>query len=103
MVCRVIENTTDEEYIKVAYEIATYHHEKWNGKGYPEGLREQDIPISARIMAIADVYDALTMERVYKEAFPVERALAIIEEEAGAHFDPVLALLFVKKMRERNG
>lgn len=94
-----MEDTSDQEYIKVAYEVATYHHEKWNGKGYPEGLSGEEIPVSARIMAIADVYDALTMERVYKKAFPVETALSIISEDAGKHFDPLLAPLFVNLMK----
>lgn len=101
MIHQVIENTADEEYIRIAYEVATYHHEKWDGKGYPDGLKGDEIPISARIMAIADVYDALTMERVYKKAFPVEKALSIIEEDAGTHFDPVLAPLFVEMMRKQ--
>ncbi|MBO5304010.1 MAG: HD domain-containing protein [Lachnospiraceae bacterium] len=102
MIYQVIEDTNDEEYIKVAYDVAMYHHEKWNGKGYPEGLAGEEIPVSARIMAIADVYDALVMERVYKKAFPVEKALAIIEEDAGSHFDPLLAPLFVKMMKVTN-
>lgn len=89
----------DEDFIKIAYSVAMYHHEKWNGKGYPEGLSGEEIPISARIMAIADVYDALTMERVYKKAFPVETALSIISEDAGKHFDPLLAPLFVNLMK----
>ena len=101
MIHQVIEDTNDEEYIKFAYEVATYHHEKWNGKGYPYGLEGEAIPISARIMAIADVYDALTMERVYKKPFPVEKALSIIEEDAGSHFDPILAPLFVAMMKKK--
>ncbi len=103
MIYQVVEDTADEKFLKIAYDVATYHHEKWNGKGYPLGLEGEEIPISARIMAIADVYDALTMERVYKKAFSVEKALGIIEEEAGTHFDPVLASLFVEKMRKHIG
>jgi HD-GYP domain-containing protein (c-di-GMP phosphodiesterase class II) len=99
LILQVLEDTSDQEYIKVAYEVATYHHEKWNGKGYPKGLSGEEIPVSARIMAIADVYDALTMERVYKKAFPVETALSIISEDAGKHFDPLLAPLFVNLMK----
>ena len=100
LIHQVIQDTNDEEYIKIACEMATYHHEKWNGKGYPEGLTAEEIPVSARIMAIADVYDALTMKRVYKEAFPVEKALAIIEEDTGVHFDPLLAPLCVNMIKE---
>ena len=103
LIHQVIEDTNDEEYIKIAYEVAVYHHEKWNGKGYPEGLAGEAIPISARIMAIADVYDALIMERVYKKPFSVEVALDIIEKDAGSHFDPLLAPLFVEMMRRKVG
>lgn len=101
LIYEVIQDTNDEEYIKIACEMANYHHEKWNGKGYPEGLAGEEIPVSARIMAIADVYDALTMKRVYKEAFPKEKALAIIEEDTGSHFDPLLAPLFVNLMKKQ--
>lgn len=102
MIHQVLEDVTDEEYVQIAYDVAMYHHEKWNGKGYPCGLAGEEIPVSARIMAIADVYDALTMERVYKKAFSVEKALSIIEEETGTHFDPILAPIFVKLMRKQN-
>ena len=95
----ILEGVTDQAYIQMAYEVATYHHEKWDGTGYPNGLKGNQIPVSARIMAIADVYDALTMERVYKKAFPVETALAIIENDSGKHFDPTLGPLFVQMMR----
>jgi len=100
LIHQVIQDTNDEEYIKIAYEMATYHHEKWNGKGYPDGLVGEEIPISARIMAIADMYDALTMKRVYKEAFSKEKALAIIKEDTGLHFDPLLAPLFLNIINE---
>jgi putative two-component system response regulator len=99
MILKVLEETTDEKYTKIAYDVATYHHEKWDGTGYPEGLSGEEIPVSARIMAIADVYDALTMERVYKKPFSVKKALEIISEEAGKHFDPILAPLFVEVMQ----
>ncbi len=95
VVRNVLGGVTDEEYISFAADIATYHHEKWNGKGYPKGLKEEEIPLSARIMAIADVFDALISERCYKKAMPREKAFAIIEEEAGTHFDPKLARVFL--------
>ena len=98
MILKVLEETTDEKYINLAYDVATNHHEKWDGTGYPEGLVGEAIPVSARIMAIADVYDALTMERVYKKPFPVKKALEIISNDAGKHFDPILAPLFVDIM-----
>ena len=91
----VLGGITDDAYLAFASDVATCHHEKWNGKGYPAGLSGETIPLSARIMAIADVYDALTSERCYKKAMPPQRAFAIIEEEAGAHFDPQLARVFL--------
>lgn len=80
----------------MAREIALCHHEKFDGSGYPNGLKGEDIPLSARIVAIADVFDALTSERPYKQAWPVEKAVALLEEEAGAHFDPKLVPEFLK-------
>lgn len=70
--------------------IAISHHEKWNGKGYPNGLAGEDIPIEGRVCAVADVFDALTSKRPYKEAFSTEESLAIIQNESGKHFDPRL-------------
>ena len=81
----------DRDYVDIACDVATHHHERWDGKGYPEGLSGEEIPLGARIMALADVFDALTSVRCYKEAMDVERAFSIIEEEAGKQFDPDLA------------
>jgi putative two-component system response regulator len=78
----------ETSYLGIAKEIAGGHHEKWDGSGYPDGLSGASIPISARLMALADVYDALISKRVYKEAFPREKAEAIILEGRGRHFDP---------------
>ncbi|MBF0264341.1 MAG: HD domain-containing protein [Gammaproteobacteria bacterium] len=75
-------------FLQYAREIATTHHEKWNGSGYPNGLKELEIPISGRLMAVADVYDALISERVYKKAFSHEKAMDILVEGRGEHFDP---------------
>lgn len=86
-------NTT--AFLTLAREIAYAHHEKWNGQGYPEGLSGHDIPLSGRLMAVADVYDALITKRVYKPAFPHEKAVAIITEGRGEHFDPDLVDAFV--------
>jgi putative two-component system response regulator len=77
-------------------EIAYTHHEKWNGKGYPEGISGINIPLSGRIMAIADVYDALVTKRIYKPAFAHEEAVAIIKEESGIHFDPDVVAVFLE-------
>ena len=76
-------------------EIALAHHEKWDGSGYPRGLAGEAIPLSARIVAIADVFDALTSERPYKKAWPTEQACALIQSEAGQHFDPTLVEHFL--------
>lgn len=84
--------------LKMAQRIALAHHEKWDGSGYPEGLAGEDIPIEARIVAIADVFDALTSKRPYKEAWPVDKALALIIEESGKHFDPELVALFLTQL-----
>ncbi len=83
-------------FLIFAEEIAYYHHEKWDGSGYPDGLEKNDIPISARLMAIADVYDALVSRRVYKPPFPHERAVAIIKEGKGTHFDPDMVDAFLE-------
>ena len=83
------------DLLEMAREIAVCHHEKWDGSGYPKGLKGEEIPIEARIAAVCDVFDALTSERPYKNEWPVERAVALIEEEAGTHFDPRLSELFL--------
>ena len=81
-------------YLHEAENMAHYHHEKWNGKGYPEGLSGEDIPLSARIMAVADVFDALVSKRIYKPPFTFEQAMEIIMKDAGSHFDPYVAKAF---------
>ncbi|MFC2035962.1 HD domain-containing phosphohydrolase [Chloroflexota bacterium] len=82
------------DFIQLAEVIALSHHEKWDGSGYPQGLKGLDIPLAGRIVALADVFDALTSERPYKIPFPLEKALAIIEEGHGSHFDPELVNAF---------
>ncbi|MFM2588728.1 HD domain-containing phosphohydrolase [Vibrio sp. TBV020] len=88
----------DSLLLQMAQEIALYHHEKWDGSGYPHGLKGEEIPLSARIVAIADVFDALTSERPYKKAWPIEKAVALLEEEAGTHFDPNLVPIFIAQL-----
>ena len=83
-------------FLKFGMEISLYHHEKWDGSGYMSGLSREDIPLSARIMAVSDVYDALRSKRVYKEAFSHEKSIGIIAEGRGSHFDPVLIDVFMK-------
>ena len=96
VVKRILDGITDDEYIRFAADIATYHHERWDGTGYPLGLKEQEIPLSARIMAIADVYDALISKRCYKDAVSPEEAFEIIKSESGTHFDPKLVEVFLE-------
>ncbi len=79
---------SDSEVIRLGEEIALTHHEKWNGQGYPHGLVGDSIPLSGRIVAVADVFDALTSRRPYKEPFSVEKSLRIMREGSGSHFDP---------------
>lgn len=86
----------DAEYLRVSTEIATGHHERWDGRGYPYNLVGTAIPLSARIMAIADVFDALVSKRCYKEKMSIDEAFKIIEEESGSHFDPILVEEFLK-------
>ena len=85
----------DELYGKIVYEVARYHHEKWNGNGYPQGLSHEQIPLCARIMAIADVFDAVSAKRCYREALPLPTCFQIIEEGSGRDFDPVIAEVFL--------
>ena len=85
----------DTGYLTEAKNLALYHHEKWNGKGYPAGLKGEEIPLSARVMAVADVFDALISRRSYKEPFSIEKALSIIREDAGSHFDPLVVQAFL--------
>jgi putative two-component system response regulator len=80
----------DDALLQITLDIAYSHHEKWDGSGYPDGLREAEIPLSARIVAVADVFDALTSERPYKKAFPIRDALDVLYKNAGKHFDPYL-------------
>ncbi|MDG4812593.1 response regulator [Hydrogenovibrio sp. 3SP14C1] len=90
----------DSDVLRTAYEIALTHHEKYDGKGYPKGLSGKDIPVSGRIVAIADVFDALTSERPYKEAWPVEKAVHLIQSEKNKHFDPELVDCFLAVLPE---
>ena len=90
----------DSPLLHMAAEIALHHHEKWDGSGYPHGLRETAIPQSARIVAVADVFDALTSERPYKPAWSVEDALAHLHAEAGQHFDPEVIGHFTRCLPE---
>ncbi len=90
----------DQSFLTLGRQIAYYHHESWNGKGYPEGIKGKDIPLSARIVALADVYDALTSPRVYKEAYSHEKAADIIFSEKEIKFDPDIVDIFFANVSE---
>ena len=92
----ILKQTDDESFKTVAENVAHYHHERWDGSGYPEGLKGEQIPVEARIMAVADVYDALVSKRVYKEAFDLAKADNIIMEGMGTQFDPSLKSAYEK-------
>lgn len=88
------------EFLKTAYYVARYHHEKWNGNGYPEGLDGEKIPLCARIMAIADVFDAVSAKRCYRDAMPIDQCFQIIEKGRGTDFDPDLVDVFLDAKEE---
>ena len=88
-------NLGNEEYRRTAFEVARYHHEKWNGRGYPDGLGQDDIPLCARIMAVADVFDAVSEKRCYRDAMPLDKCFEIIEQGSGQDFDPMIAEVFL--------
>lgn len=101
---RIVENilrgVEDDDFVEIARNVALYHHEKWNGKGYPTNTAGTDIPVEARIMALADVFDALVSKRCYKDAFSYDKAFSIIEEDLGEHFDPELGKVFLECREE---
>lgn len=97
---RTFGHTDRKEYCRMAYEVARYHHEKWNGKGYPEGLCGEQIPLAARIMAVADVFDAVSEKRCYRDAMPLDECFKIIEDGIGKDFDPVVAEVFLNARAE---
>jgi len=89
---------SDRDILKAAATVAKQHHEKWNGSGYPQGLEKEEIHIYGRITAVADVFDALGSDRVYKEAWPLDKILNLFKEESGKHFDPQLVQLFLENL-----
>jgi response regulator RpfG family c-di-GMP phosphodiesterase len=91
-----------ESFLTIGKQIAYHHHEKWDGSGYPAGLSGETIPLSTRIVALADVYDALTSRRSYKKAYSHEEAVAIIVREKGCHFDPDVVEAFLAHEKEFN-
>jgi len=91
---------SEAEILKIAAQIALSHHEKWNGKGYPQNLSGNEIPLFGRIVGLADVFDALTSKRPYKDPFPAEVAFEIIMEDRGKHFDPDVVDVFLENIDE---
>lgn len=96
IVAEILDNVNDDSLRKVAINVAHYHHERWDGTGYPEKLVGIKIPLEARIMALADVFDALVSKRVYKEKYTYDEAFKIIEDSSGTHFEPKLCAAFVE-------
>ncbi len=97
---QVMEKVPDSQYLRMAANMANFHHERWDGKGYPEGRKGDEIPLSARIMTIADVFDALVSRRSYKKPFTFDQAMKMIEEGAGTQFDPVIAKIFIESRED---
>lgn len=96
----VKEKYPNNKYLDIGIDIAQFHHEKWNGTGYPQGLYGENIPLSARIMAIVDVYDALRTKRVYKEGYSHARSIEIIKQGEGVQFDPIISKVFLENEDE---
>ena len=99
---RIKRTVLQQDSLEQARVLAFTHHEKWDGSGYPRGLKGKDIPLQGRLMAIADVYDALVSDRSYKKAFAHEEAVHIIKDDSGTHFDPALVELFLSVSDEFN-
>jgi len=96
LIAKTLSRVENPAYVRIAKEMALYHHEKWNGQGYPEKLKGDEIPVSARIMAVADVFDALCSVRSYKPAYTIDEAFKIMEESKGSHFEPQLVDIMFK-------
>lgn len=100
MVLILLDGVEEKKFVEIAYNVARYHHEKWNGTGYPDGLVGSMIPLEARIMAVADVYDALVSKRCYKEPMSFDQAYKIMLENMGTHFDPNMEAVFIGCRKE---
>lgn len=100
IIMRDLAKIENSECLQIMADIAEFHHEKWDGSGYPKGLKGEEIPICARIMAIADVFDALVSKRCYKEPMPFDKAFSIIEDSIGTHFSPIVGKVFLSMKDE---
>jgi len=96
---KILENS-NAEILKISQQIAISHHEKWNGKGYPQGSSGGNIPLAGRIVCLADVFDALTSKRPYKDPYPIDIAIDIIKKERGEQFDPKIVDVFLENIKE---
>ncbi len=99
----IYDGTEYNDFVRMAIDIAWYHHENWDGSGYPKGLKGKEIPLSARIVKIVDVFDAMINQRRYRNAIPLDRTLTYIEENAGIMFDPDIVRVFMKIYRNFHG
>lgn len=95
IILKLFANSGNKNYRYMAYQIARWHHEKWNGKGYPDGLMKDDIPLCAKIVAVADVFDAISENRCYRNAMPLDECFKIIENGAKKDFDPLVVKAFL--------
>jgi len=93
----------EDAFFQVADDLVLNHHERWDGTGYPGGLREEEIPLPGRLMAVADAYDAIISHRVYKPALPHEEAVRVMREKRGTHFDPAVVDAFLEVHEEFRG
>lgn len=100
IILNTFKDIDNPEFQKIAYEVARFHHEKYNGKGYPDGLNGEQIPLHARVMAIADVFDAVSQKRCYREAMPIDQCFDIIAKGSGTDFDPYLTQMFLGSRAE---
>lgn len=100
IILNTFKDIDNPEFQKIAYEVARFHHEKYNGKGYPDGLSGEQIPLHARVMAIADVFDAVSQKRCYREAMPIDQCFDIIAKGSGTDFDPYLTQMFLGSRAE---
>ncbi len=96
----ILKDVEDAYFVTIAKNIARHHHEKWNGAGYPDGLKGESIPLEARIMAVADVYDALVSKRCYKDAMDFDQAYEVMMDSMGSHFDPQMEAVFAKSRKK---
>ena len=92
---KTLAHVEEFKYFKIAWDMAVYHHERWDGAGYPRGLKGEEIPLPARIMSVADVFDALISKRPYRQTLTIDQAYVILKANAGTQFDPEIVAAFI--------